>query len=205
MSWWSTSERGYEKGYFITFHRLTRVDLEVFFWGCGFVWVCVLVCVFCVLLVCLFGSVLLFCLRFRDLFSSFAKSNDRRSCHGAHGMGEKQKSEFAKGQSGAHVRKPCECFTVRCLAHDNCLPGCCESLFQPLDGCEPQMNWDQIMITANSFSFPDHKRRWRRCSRKLQGPGGGRSCGRAVNSSRIGEAASIDTFLRNSWTVLQMA
>ena len=34
---------------------------------------------------------LLFCFpRFRDLCSSFAKSNDRRSCDGAHGMGEKK-------------------------------------------------------------------------------------------------------------------
>ena len=32
----------------------------------------------------------LFLPRFRDLSSSFAKSNDRRSCHGAHGMGGKK-------------------------------------------------------------------------------------------------------------------
>ena len=40
MSWWSTSERGYERGYFSTFHCFTRVDLEIF-WGLGCVWVCV--------------------------------------------------------------------------------------------------------------------------------------------------------------------
>ena len=84
MSWWSTSERGYERGYFFTtFHCLTRVDLEMFFGGLvvfGFVFG-----------LCWFGLVLLFCFpRFRDLFSSFAKSNDRRSCHGAHGVGEKK-------------------------------------------------------------------------------------------------------------------
>ena len=48
------------------------------------------------LFVCLFGWVLvLFGLlpsTFRDLSSSFAKLNDRLSCHGAHGMGEKKRA-----------------------------------------------------------------------------------------------------------------
>ena len=43
------------------------------------------------LFLCLFVSVW-FVFRFRDLFSSFANTNDRRSCHGAHGMGEKNGS-----------------------------------------------------------------------------------------------------------------
>ena len=64
-----------------TFHHFTCGDLETFL---GFL----------VLGVCLLGcflGLLLLCLpRFRDHSSSFAKSNDRLSCHGAHGMGEKK-------------------------------------------------------------------------------------------------------------------
>ena len=67
-----------------TFHRFTCSDLETFL-GC-LVWL-----LFWVVCCCVLGLVLLFCFpRFRDLSSSFAKSNDRLSCHGAHGMGEKK-------------------------------------------------------------------------------------------------------------------
>ena len=68
-----------------TFHRFTCGDLETFLGVFGFG-----LCLF-VGLCCFLGLVLLFCFpRFRDHSSSFAKSNDRLSCHGAHGMGEKK-------------------------------------------------------------------------------------------------------------------
>ncbi len=54
------------------FHRFTAGDLDLFW---GFVLLGVFVCF----------------LRFRDQSSSHAKLNDRLSCHGAHGMGEKKK------------------------------------------------------------------------------------------------------------------
>ena len=38
--------------------------------------------------------------RFRDQFSSFANTNDRRSCHGAHGMGEKKIVHGASSECG---------------------------------------------------------------------------------------------------------
>ena len=63
---------------FSMFHRFTRVDLDFFCFL--FVWLGVWL------------GFWLFLPRFRDLSSSFAKSNDRRSCHGAHGMGEKKSS-----------------------------------------------------------------------------------------------------------------
>ena len=63
------------------------------FWGALFcclvslsVFVCLLVCV--CLFVCLFVCLVCFP-RSRDQSSSLAKLNDRLSCHGAHGMGEK--------------------------------------------------------------------------------------------------------------------
>ena len=55
------------------------------FWGA---WFCV--CLFVFGLVFVGVGVFPGFPRFRDLFSSFANTNDRRSCHGAHGMGEKK-------------------------------------------------------------------------------------------------------------------
>ena len=53
-----------------------------------FVWVFVFFGVWCFLFGCLFA---LFCFPFfRDQSSRYAKLNDRLSCHGAHGMGEKK-------------------------------------------------------------------------------------------------------------------
>ena len=66
---------------FPMFHRFTRVDLETFL---GLVFGCLGVWVFW------FGCLLLVSATFSRSSSSFAKSNDRRSCHGAHGMGEKK-------------------------------------------------------------------------------------------------------------------
>ena len=72
-------------------HRFTFGDLGFFF------------AVFWLWVLCF---VLLFCFpRFRDLSSSFAKSNDRLSCHGAHGMGEKKIFLFVFGHSG-HTSLP---------------------------------------------------------------------------------------------------
>ena len=76
------------------FHRFTAGDLE-FFWGVLFVWLFLWVVGFC----------LVFCFpRFRDLSSCFAKLDDRLSCHGAHGMGEKKAKDNSSRQL-THVRR----------------------------------------------------------------------------------------------------
>ena len=65
------------------FHRFTAGDLEVF-WG-------VLLCV----CLCFWGFVwFVWLFAFHDFEVNLvvAKLNDRLSCHGAHGMGEKKKS-----------------------------------------------------------------------------------------------------------------
>ena len=71
----------------MTFHCLTRGDLTLFEGFCG-----VFVCLFCL---CFGGFVFVLCFLFGlplTILRSFScsRTNDRRSCHGVHGMGEKK-------------------------------------------------------------------------------------------------------------------
>ena len=68
------------------FHRFTAGDLDLFLGGSV-----------CLLFGCCGVLFALFCFpRFRDQSSSYAKLNDRLSCHGAHCMGEKNASMSAR-------------------------------------------------------------------------------------------------------------